>query len=396
MKRLLRIGFDIFITSFTPIVSWLFIGIIIDKNLTNIFSLTYPLQCILGVIISIFSIGANVSVYKDNNKHAADNGIIYGGLTSIIVFSFIMLHCKNYINFMNMDENIYLVFCNYSIYLFILQSILHLVLNKLYYLEQNQKANKISLLFNTTNFIVLIITALITKNQIIITTITLGVLTIFDLILLWKNIEKVDFKLNLKNCLKYDSVSCSISLMYFIIYFFGFSNSFSFGEKYISAITFATLVTDIQWDMVGAIKTVAKIDIVKNNFNYKTHAKNAMKFTLLLISSVLIMSTIMYPIYKPEFMIVSIFLLLHIVDFIITPLKNIKVCYLEIEYSAIKTTINTTIAYIIRAFISFLPTPFCTILGQLSSSIYEIIYVKFLYKKAQLQYISYYKTIYKK
>lgn len=59
MKRLLRIGFDIFITSFTSIISWFLIGIIIDKNLTNVFSLTYPLQCLMGIIVSIFGVGAN-------------------------------------------------------------------------------------------------------------------------------------------------------------------------------------------------------------------------------------------------------------------------------------------------------------------------------------------------
>lgn len=385
MKRLLRISFDIFITSFTPIITWFLIGIIINKDLANVFTLTYPLQCLMGIIISIFGVGANVSAYKDKNKNGADNGIIYGGLVSIIIFGLIALNCEHYINFMNMNNDVYLVFCTYSILQILLQTILHLILTKLYYLELNKQANKISLLFNITNFFVLIITALITKNQIIITIITLSILTIFDLILLLKNIEKVDFKLNLKNCFKYDSVSCSMSIMFFIIYLFGFSNSFSFGEKYIVAITFATLVTDIQWDMNSAVKTVAKIDIVKKKFDYNYHFKNAIKFTIMLILSVLFMSIIMYPIYKPEIMIVSIFILLHIVDFIMTLFINIKLCYLELEHSAAKTTINTIIAYIIRTIISLLPTPFCTILGQICSSTYELIYAKINYKKQQRQ-----------
>lgn len=381
MKRLLRVSFDIFITSFTSIIIWFLIGIVIDKDLTNVFTLTYPLQCLMGVIVSVFGVGANVSVYKDKNKNAANNGIMFGLIVSIMIFSFIAFNCKHYINFMNMDKDIYLVFCIYSILQILLQTILHLVLTKLYYLEMNQKANKISILFNILNFIVLIGTAFITKNQIIISVMTLIILVIFDIILLIQNIEKVDFKLNLKNCFKYDSVSCSISIIFFIIYLFGFSNSFAFGEKYIIAITFATLVTDIQWDMSSAIKTVAKIDIVKKKFDYVYHFKNALKFTLILILSVLLMSTIVYPIYKPQITIVSIFLLLHVYDFVITPFKNIKICYLELEYSASKTTINTIIAYIIRTIVSLLPTPFCTILGQICSSTYEFIYANLNYKK---------------
>lgn len=381
MKRLFRVGFDIFITSFTPIISWFLIGIIINKDLTNVFSLTYPLQCLMGIIVSVFGVGANVSTYKDNNKNAANNSIVYGILISIIIFGFIAFNCEHYINFMNMDKHIYLIFCKYSILQILLQTILHLILTKLYYLELNNKANKISLFFNTINFLTLIGTAIISKNQLITTTITLIVLTIFNIVLLLKNVNKFDFKLNLKNCFKYDSVSCSISIMFFIIYLFGFSNSFAFGEKYVIAITFATLVTDMQWDISSAIKTVAKIDIVKQKFSYEYHFKNALKFTMMLIISVLLLSFVIYPIYNPNIPIVGIFILLHIIDFIMTPFKNIKICYLELEDSASKTTLNTIIAYIIRTIISLLPTPFCTIFGQISSSTYELIYAKINYKK---------------
>lgn len=381
MKRLLRIGFDIFITSFTSIISWFLIGIIIDKNLTNVFSLTYPLQCLMGIIVSIFGVGANICVHKDGNKNAADNGIFLGLLISSVVFGLIAINSNYYINFMNMSKDIYLIFCNYSIIQILLQTILQLIVTKLYYLDQNKQANLVVALFNTINFFVLIITALISNNQLITSIITLLVLLIYDLILLFKYINKIDFKLNLKNCFKYDSVSCSISIMFFIIYLFGFSNSFSFGEKYVIAITFATLVTDIQWDMCGAIKTVAKIDIVKKKFDYTYHFKNALKFTFILVASVLLMTIIMYPIYKPQIIIVGIFILLHLYDFAITPFKNIKICYLELEHSATKTTINTITAYIIRTIISLLPTPFCTILGQVCSSTYEFIYSKVTYKK---------------
>lgn len=381
MRRLLRIGFDIFITSFTPIITWFFIGIIINKDLTNVFTLTYPVQCLMGIIISIFGVGSNVSSIKDKNENGANNGIFYGSIISIFLFGLLAFNCKYYINFMNMNKDAYLIFCIYSILQILLQTILHLILTKLYYLELNKKANKISFMFNITNFLILISTALITKNQILISIITLSILAIFDIVLFIKNVRKIDFKLNLKNCFKYDSVSCSISIMFFIIYLFGFSNSFSFGEKYINAITFATLITDIQWDISGAIKTVAKIDIVKKKFDYDYHFKNAIKFTSLLIVSVILMGVLLYPIYNPNLFIVCIFVLLHILDFIMTPFKNIKMCYLEIEYSPFKSTINTIIAYIIRIIISLLATPFCTIIGQICSSIYELIYAKINYSK---------------
>ena len=54
MKRLLRISFDLSLLSFIPIISWFLLGIIVDENLINIFTLTYPLQYIYYIIRSIF------------------------------------------------------------------------------------------------------------------------------------------------------------------------------------------------------------------------------------------------------------------------------------------------------------------------------------------------------
>ena len=66
-----------------------------------------------------------------------------------------------------------------------------------------------------------------------------------------------------------------------------------------------------------------------------------------------------------------------------TPVTNVNMCYLEIEYSPTEATLNMMIAYVLRTIISLLPTPFCTIIGQIVSSIYEFIYAIVGYKKAK-------------
>lgn len=65
MNRLLRIGFDTFLTSVTPILGWFLLGILVDKNLINVFSLIYPMQFIISAIQSVFGTGANISAIKD-------------------------------------------------------------------------------------------------------------------------------------------------------------------------------------------------------------------------------------------------------------------------------------------------------------------------------------------
>lgn len=381
MKRLFRISFDILIASIVPIVSWFLLGIILDRYLINIFSLTYPLQCLMGMIVSIFGVGANISIYKDENKHAADNGIFYGTMISILIFSCIIFNSNKYISFMNMDNTIYRTFCIYSIFQIFCQTVLQLILTKLYYKEQNKKANKISLIFNSINFITLITTAIITRNQLLTSLITGIIIFCMDVIFYIKNIGKLNFKLNVKKCFKYNSVSFSISLLFFIMYLFGFSNVFEYGEKYIIAITFATLVTDMQWDITDAVKTVAKVDIAKKKFIYDEHFKNAIKLYFLLILSVILMTIIAYPFYNPDMKIASVFILLHILDFMLGPFVEIKICFLQLEDSAVKMTLNMIIAYIIRTAISFMPTPFCTIIGQMCSTAYELICTKINFKK---------------
>lgn len=45
MKRLFRISFDIFSTSVTPILGWFLLGVLVDKNLINIFSIISNAVC---------------------------------------------------------------------------------------------------------------------------------------------------------------------------------------------------------------------------------------------------------------------------------------------------------------------------------------------------------------
>ena len=113
MKKLLRIGFDLSLLSFVPILSWFLLGIIVDKNLINIFTLTYPLQFISYIIKSVFSTGANISQEKDKDENAVMSGLLLGTVISFFIFALILFNIDNYISFMNMDVKIYKTFAIY-------------------------------------------------------------------------------------------------------------------------------------------------------------------------------------------------------------------------------------------------------------------------------------------
>ena len=380
MKRLLRISFDLSLLSFIPIISWFLLGIIVDKSLINIFTLTYPLQFIYYIIKSIFSTGANISKEKDKNENVVMSGLVLGTIISIIIFTIILLNVDNYINFMNMDINTYKNFTIYSILQLFISLEFAMVQAKLYYEEKNKLANKNSVIFNLICFILLIGTSLITKNQIIIISITLIPLLLFTIYIYIKNSNKFKLNINLLKCIKYDSVELFNNIAFFLIFLFGLSNALEYGEVYAIALTFVALITDTQWDTADAIKEAATIDISKGKCNYKEHRNNAYKLLSILFGSSLVMFGILYSFYDLNFKITMIYFSFEIVNFLVYPIYRIKTCFLQLEYSALKTTSNKILALILRMSISLLKTPYCTGIGQACSSLYQFITVSIIFK----------------
>ena len=379
MKRLLRISFDLSLLSFIPIISWFLLGIIVDKNLINIFTLTYPLQFIYYIIKSIFSTGANISKEKDKNENAVMSGLVLGTIVSIIIFTIILLNVDNYISFMNMDISTYKNFTIYSILQLFICLEFAMMQDKLYYEEKNKLANKYSLVFNLLNFILLIGTSLITKNQIIIIATTLIPLAIYTLYIYIKNSNNFKFNINVLKCIKYDSVELFNNIAFFLIFLFGLSNALEYGEMYATALTFIALITDTQWDTFDAIKEATTIDISKRKFNYIEHRNKAYKLLGILFGTSLMMFAFLFGFYDLDFKITMIYFSFEIVNFLIYPIYRIKTCYLQLEYSAFKITSNKIMASILRMVMSLLKTPFCTGIGQVCSSVYQFITVSIMF-----------------
>ena len=173
------------------------------------------------------------------------------------------------------------------------------------------------------------------------------------------------------------------SILFFLIFLFGLSNAATFGVNYLAAMNFVALITDCQWDSLESIGEAAKIDLAKNKFDYKKSRKNAYILMLLLLSSTLFMLLIMFRFYDLNIYLVLIYLSVEVINFLIFPIYKLKTCYLTLEYSSIKMTFNKFIASGIRVVSSFLPTPFCTILGQIISAFYLLISTNIIIRKKE-------------
>ena len=381
MKRLLRIAFNSAIFSFIPILSWFCLGLIVDKNLANIFTLTYPLQFIWLLLKSIFGTGANISKQIDQDENAVLSGMTSGTIIGFIVFGLFALDLKSYIKFMNLDYEIYKEFALYSVIQLYIQLLFAFVLEKLYFEGKEKKANKYCIQLNLLNFVVLILSAIFIKNKISIIIITLLSIFIYTLAILIKQYRKFKLEIHIIKYIRYESVEIANNLLFFLIYLFGLSNALEYGEKYTVALNFVALITDTQWDSFDAITTVAKIDISKNKFNYIEHRNNAYRLLGILAFTTFIMLLISYKFYELNLVITFIYLSFEMANFILYPIYTLKTCYLQLGKLAKNITTNKITAGVIRFFISLIKTPYCTGIGQITSTLYQVITVNSMFYK---------------
>ena len=94
-----------------------------------------------------------------------------------------------------------------------------------------------------------------------------------------------------------------------------------------------------------------------------------------------IMLLISYGFYKLDLGITLIYLSFELINFIIYPVYKIKTCYLQLTKFVKEITTNKITAGILRFFISLLKTPYCTGIGQVTSSLYQFFTVNIMFNK---------------
>ena len=373
MKRLLQISLDTLLISILPIIMWIILGFTITKEISNVFSLTYPLQFFYMIFISLFAVGPNITSKKSNNQNVVYSNMIFGVIFVGLLTLILVFNANTYIRIMSMNVEIYHNFCIYSMIWMYLSFIMQLVMQKLYYDNKNNESNKLNIIFNLSNFILIIILTSF-FNDLIGIIITLVIDFIISIIFFIKYYKKTEFCLHIKENIKYTSFNILRNFGMFLIYGIGFGNSFSYGERYATAINFESLTTDTQWDMLYSVDTVSKIDLAENNFNYKESLKNAYRLLLILITTTLIMNVTLYWYFKPDLKILLIILFIQIGDMLIDPLKTLRWSYIQINDNNKKHNVFYVLSRVIRLLCSFIPSAFCTYIGQVFSAIYLYVY----------------------
>lgn len=384
MKQLFRIGFDLALASLSPIISWFTLSLILDSRLINVFSITYPLQFAWLMLRDIFGVGANLVSIKVRNPKIVDAGIFTGLIFSGIVFGLVALNIDKFIIFMNADPSVYRDFCLYITLQLWIQLVFCIILDKLYYQDENKTANKYSVIFNLLNFIVLIGASFLTKNSKIIISATLLTIFTFTLFAFIREVRRVSFRFNILRSIKINSMDFAENLILFFVYLFGIGKAFSFGEEYALAITFVTLITDIQWDVATAIPVKAKIDIAKKRMNFPKSYKNSYALIFVLILSSIIAFVSMKNFYDLNLGISIIFVIIEYLAFLLYPQYRLKLDFIQLKFSAkIATFIKSSaMAFRLLLVIVFGPiTPLALSIAQVLAQLYQVIFVSLVFNR---------------
>lgn len=384
MKQLFQIGFDLALASLSPIISWFTLSLILDSRLINVFSITYPLQFVWLMLRDIFGVGANLVSIKVKNPKIVDAGIFTGLIFSGIIFGLVALNIDKFIIFMNADPSVYRDFCLYITLQLWIQLVFCMILDKLYYQDENKTANKYSVIFNLLNFIVLIGTSFLTKNSKIIISATLLTIFAFTLFVFIREVRRVSFRFNILRSIKINSMDFGENLILFFVYLFGIGKAFSFGEEYALAITFVTLITDIQWDVATAIPVKAKIDIAKKRMNFPKSYKNSYVLIFVLILSSIIAFVSMKNFYDLNLGISIIFVVIEYLAFLLYPQYRLKLDFIQLKFSAKIATFIKSSAMTFRLFlvIVFSPiTPLALSIAQVLAQLYQVIFVNLVFNR---------------
>ena len=384
MKQLFQIGLDLALASLNPIISWFMLSLILDSRLINVFSITYPLQFVWLMLRDIFGVGANLVSIKVRNSKIVDAGIFTGLIFSGIIFGLVALNIDKFIIFMNADPSIYRDFCLYIALQLWIQLVFCIILDKLYYQDKNKIANKYSLTFNLLNFIVFIGASFLTKNSKIIISATLLTIFAFTLFVFIREVRRVSFRFNILRSIKINSMDFGENLILFFVYLFGIGKAFSFGEEYALAITFVTLITDIQWDVATAIQTKTKIDIAKKRMNFPKSYNNSYILIFVLILSSIIAFVSMKNFYDLNLGISIIFVVIEYLAFLLYPQYRLKLDFIQLKFSAkIATFIKSSaMAFRLLLVIIFSPiTPFALSIAQVLAQLYQVIFVNLVFSR---------------
>lgn len=295
MKKLLSLARTDIFMSIMPIIGWYIFGFVYnDMELSNIFSLTYGYQFAFVLIYTLIIKGSLKYLKKNDEK---DMSMAY----SAILFAFLFMGIVTLIVFFNI-KTILLYFRVSSKYEpFYILSLLFLSLEVVVcgissvkqYEEKDKEAFRITIIYHIYKILIVIVSGLtIGKDDVLLSTIFIGILTTCYVAILFCKYAKIrKFYFNCFKGSKMELPNMIQAIFLFIIYFFGFQRVSITSAEVLLAYNLCRMCTDTQWDVLySTIDTKTTLDVCDKRFESKKKSiilTNMLWGVILLASSAL-------------------------------------------------------------------------------------------------------------
>lgn len=89
----------------------------------------------------------------------------------------------------------------------------------------------------------------------------------------------------------------------------------------------------------------------------------------------------LFHLYNLSLPIALIFLGFELLDFALCPIYYLRTSFLQLNWSASKTTANRIFARAARLFLALLPTPYCSSIASISATFIQLVTTKHFFKK---------------
>lgn len=362
-KRILNIAKTDALQSFLPIILWYIVGYIYkDRDLSNIFSLTYYFQFIYAIVYDVILVGTvkYTKKNKDNSLDAPYSAIITGALIMFSIVIGIGLNIDVLLAYFDASSK-YQYFYILALIYISTDYVICGISKILQYLGKHNDAFKITVIYHSVRigsiFVAKIINDIVDKNNYITSLVVAGTCIItFSLYAITKYCKIHKFVFNCFKGIFIEAPSIVYGIMMFIIYFFGFQKAAVGSASFLAAYNISTMCTDTQWDILHcSIDTNTSVQLCDGSFekNKKDIYKASMLYslTLLLSSFILIMISSIGATFDLKAALTMY--IIECITFIWYSAMYVQQSWLKIFYSGKFMVLQVIVGYTMRVFLTF-------------------------------------------
>lgn len=369
--------------SLVPILFWILVGFVVDKDLHTVFSLTYPLQFVYLLLMDLVVYSGFTFCKNDKARESEDYMLsltVIVFLINIVIWSVIWVLFRRYCMLMHFEDIKYVEWG--YIQIFGIFSAGFSGTFRLYYLfnKEDKEANKCMFLGVCLPFVVSFLFCF-TKRYIIVLSVNIIVSSLSVLYYSIKVFHRFKFKFDIM-CLRYGIPDIVDNIGMLIFFAFGIEAIGGDSFTLMVAYNLDTMLSDWLWDMkILAIEPVIRSEICSEDFDYGVCIKQY-RVTYLLLGSlyliIILVAPFLFDVDRKLFYLVSGITLIYMFFY---SFYKVEESLLLINNKEVQYAILNGVEYIFRIIVAVLNFVWLFIGAGLIMNIMSKIYTVIAWRK---------------